>query len=138
MYLVSTLLKSKYVQYELIARMNEEYLVSAGVDKVLIIWDHDSGEKVARFGQQPNISAGIHLAHDMVIAMTIDGVVRAFAIREKEMVKQFRVADLSKQDGLSLSDRKALQEMGSGAGGSCAIQWATGDGPIVTVSYQAK
>ena len=117
--------------------MNEKYLVSAGVDKVLVAWDHESGEKVARFGQQPNISAGLHLVHDRLISITIDGVVRTYDIGRGEMIRQFKISDLSKQVGLDSEDRKAVQDVGGGSGGSGMIQWASGSGSTVAVSSNA-
>ena len=114
--------------------MNEKYLVSAGVDKVLVVWDHESGEKVARFGQQPNISAGLHLVQENLVSITIDGVVRAYDIGRGEMVRQFKISDLGKQVDLGVDDRKAVQDVGGGSGGSGMIQWASGSGLTVTVN----
>jgi WD40 repeat protein len=114
--------------------MNDQYLVSAGVDKVLVVWDVETGEKIARFGQQPNISAVLHLVHDKLISITIDGVVRAFDVGKGEMVRQFKISDLYKQLDLGTEDRKAVQDVGGGSGGSGMIQWASGSGTTVTVS----
>jgi len=117
--------------------MNDKYLVSAGVDKVLVVWDFETGEKIARFGQQPNISAGLHLVHDKLISITIDGVVRAYDIGLGEMIRQFKISDLSKLVDLGLDDRKAVQDVGGGSGGSGMIQWASGSGSTVTVNSNA-
>jgi len=117
--------------------MNEKYLVSTGADKVLVVWDHESGEKVARFGQQPNISAGLHLVQDKLISITIDGVVRTYDIGLGEMVRQFKISDLSKQVGFDSEDRKAVQDVGGGSGGIGTVQWASGSGSTVTVSSNA-
>jgi WD40 repeat protein len=114
--------------------MNDKYLVSAGVDRVLVVWDHETGERVARFGQQPNISAGLHLVHDKLISITIDGVVRAYDIGKGEMVRQFKISDLCKQVDLDSEDRKAVLDVGAGSGGSGMVQWASSSGSTVTVS----
>jgi WD40 repeat protein len=114
--------------------MNDKYLVSAGVDKVLVVWDHETGEKVARFGQQPNISAGLHLVHDKLISITIDGVVRTYDVSKGEMVRQFKMSDLYKQVDLDSEDRKAVQDLGAGSGESGMVQWASGSSSTVTVS----
>jgi WD40 repeat protein len=117
--------------------MNDKYLVSAGVDKVLMVWDHETGEKIARFGQQPNISAGLHLVHNKLISITIDGVVRSYDIGKGEMIRQFKISDLYKQLDLDTDDRKAVQDVGGGSGGSGMVQWASGSGSTVTVSSNA-
>lgn len=114
--------------------MNEKYLVSAGVDKVLVVWDYETGEKIARFGQQPNISAGLYLVHDRLISITIDGVIRAYDIGKGEMVRQFKIGDLGRQVDLGIEDRQAVQEIGAGSGGNGMVQWASGSGSSVTVS----
>jgi pyrimidine and pyridine-specific 5'-nucleotidase len=114
--------------------MNDKYLVSAGVDKVLIIWDHETGEKIARFGQQPNISAGLHLVHDKLISITIDGVVRAYDVGKEELIRQFKMSDLYKQLDVDTEDRKAVQDIGAGSGGVGMVQWASGSGSTMTVS----
>jgi pyrimidine and pyridine-specific 5'-nucleotidase len=118
-------------------RMNDKYLVSAGVDKVLVIWDFETGEKIARFGQQPNISAGLHLVQENLVSITIDGVVRAYDIGRGEMIRQSKISDLGRQVDLGVDDRKAVQDVGGGSGGSGMIQWASGSGSTVTVSSNA-
>jgi hypothetical protein len=114
--------------------MNDKYLMSAGVDKVLVVWDVETKEKIARFGQQPNISAGLHLVHDKLISITIDGVARAYDVGKGEMIRQFKISDLSKQVDSDTEERKAVQDIGAGSGGSGMVQWASGSGSTVTVS----
>jgi WD40 repeat protein len=114
--------------------MNDKYLVSSGVDKVLVVWNYETGEKIARFGQQPNISAGIHLVQDRLISITIDGIVRAYDVGKGELIRQFKISDLGKQVGCGDEDRKSLSEVGGGAGGSGMVQWACGSGSTMIVS----
>jgi len=118
---------------ELMIRMNSQYLVSAGADKVLVVWDIETGQRVARFGQQPNISAGLHLFHDSLISITIDGLVRAYDIGKGELVRQFKICELGKQVDLADDDRKAIQDIGGLMGGTSMVQWASGSGSMVTV-----
>jgi hypothetical protein len=117
--------------------MNDKYLMSAGVDKVLVVWDVETKEKIARFGQQPNISAGLHLVQENLVSITIDGVVRAYDIGRGEMIRQSKISDLGRQVDLGVDDRKAVQDVGGGSGGSGMIQWASGSGSTVTVSSNA-
>jgi hypothetical protein len=114
--------------------MNDRHLVSSGVDKVLVVWNYETGAKIARFGQQPNISAGLHLVQDMLISITIDGIVRAYDIGKGEMIRQFKISDLSKQASCGDGDRKSWSEVGGGVGGSGMIQWACGSGSTMIVS----
>ena len=114
--------------------MNEKYLVSAGIDKVLVVWDYETGERFARFGQQPNISAGLHLAQDKLICITIDGLVRAYDIGKADLIRQFKISDLGKQVDSSVDDLEAVQDVGGGSGGINMVHWASGSGSTVTVS----
>jgi WD40 repeat protein len=112
--------------------MNDRYLVSAGADKVLLVWDYETGERLAKFAQQPNLCAGLHLVHDNVISISIDGVVRTFDIGKKEMIKQCRIADLAK--GCLIEEAKeVVSEIGDGVGKG-TIKWVSGTGSILTVS----
>ncbi|ORX33682.1 WD40-repeat-containing domain protein [Kockovaella imperatae] len=75
--------------------INHRWLVSAGADKALVVWDWRTGEKVTKFGQQTNICAGIHLLEDYIMAMTVDGIIRTFGIVEREMLGQHRLTDIA-------------------------------------------
>lgn len=77
-------------------RINAKWAVSAGADKTIIVWDWRTGDKHLKFGQQTNICIGLHLAGDMVISMTTDGIIRAFSITRREMVVQYKLWDLTK------------------------------------------
>lgn len=113
--------------------MNDRYLVSAGADKVLLVWDYETGERLAKVAQQPNLCAGLHLVHDKVISISIDGVVRTFDMGKKEMVKQFRIADLAKGCLLEAEAKEVVSEVGDGVGKG-TINWVSGTGSILTVS----
>lgn len=79
--------------------LNEEYLVSVGQDKAICVWDHRSGERIVRFGQQSNVSLGVSLVDkDKLVAVTIDGVIRSFSLRSKKMIGEFHLSKLLKND----------------------------------------
>lgn len=80
--------------------LNERYLVSVGQDKAICVWDYrKGGERVVRFGQQSNVSLGVSLIDsDKLVAVTIDGVIRAFSIRSKQLVGEFHVSKLGRKD----------------------------------------
>lgn len=100
--------------------MNDKYLISAGADKAIVVWDYESGEKITRFGQQTNICVGIHLVHDKVISVTVDGVIRAFDIGKRAIVAQYRLEQLCKT---------SFETSAS----PVSVQWVEGKGSLLTV-----
>jgi WD40 repeat protein len=74
--------------------INENYVVSAGSDKVIIVWDRSTGDRIVKFGQQPNTCMGIHLIDELVISVTVDGMVRVFGMAQKSMIGEVRITDL--------------------------------------------
>lgn len=95
--------------------LNERYLVSVGQDKAICVWDYrKGGERVVRFGQQSNVSLGVSLIDsDKLVAVTIDGVIRAFSIRSKQLVGEFHVSKLGRKD----ADTTALMKEFAGEQG---------------------
>ncbi|WRT65681.1 uncharacterized protein IL334_002626 [Kwoniella shivajii] len=115
--------------------LNENHLVSAGADKALVVWSWRTGEKIVRFGQQTNICVGIQLVHDQIVAITVDGVIRAFSIKKREMIAQFKISDLGRTLGKSEKEmewKSRLKAVGSGQGGSGMINWFEGQGRWMT------
>ena len=84
-----------------------------------------------RFGQQTNICVGIQLIHDYILAVTVDGVIRTFSIAKREMLAQFRLADLSKEAKPTV--RNKVKDVGGGVGGSGMVTWFEGQGRFMTV-----
>ncbi|KAH7922531.1 hypothetical protein BV22DRAFT_1037365 [Leucogyrophana mollusca] len=85
--------------------LSSRNLVSAGADKALVCWDWRAGTKIVRFGQQTTINIGVQLVGggteaegERVIGVTIDGIVRVFSIKRREMVSQFKLAELGGSD----------------------------------------
>lgn len=106
--------------------LSDRYLVSAGADKVLVVWNYETGDKIIKFAQQPNLCAGLHLVHDKLISITIDGIIRTYDIAQKATVREFKLVDL--EMGRSLDRQVILAKMGDGA-----INWVSGTGPVLTV-----
>lgn len=74
--------------------MNSDYLVSAGQDKTIVVWEWRTGTKRVVFGQQTNLCLGVQLVDvDKVVAITIDGVIRTFDVTTREMLGQFKIPD---------------------------------------------
>ncbi|KAJ7489148.1 hypothetical protein FB451DRAFT_1522502, partial [Mycena latifolia] len=85
--------------------LSAKNLVSAGADKALVCWDWRAGSKIVRFGQQTTINVGVQIVQstdrsegERVVSVTIDGVVRVFSIQRREMISQFRLAELGGTD----------------------------------------
>ncbi|KAL4252237.1 putative E3 ubiquitin ligase complex SCF subunit sconB [Abortiporus biennis] len=85
--------------------LSSKNLVSAGADKALVCWDWRAGTKIVRFGQQTTVNIGVQIIGsstpeegERVVSVTIDGIVRVFSIRRREMVSQFKLAELGGGD----------------------------------------
>ncbi|CAD6912280.1 unnamed protein product [Tilletia caries] len=96
--------------------LSEDVLVSVGQDKAIV------------FGQQSNVSLGISIVDkDKIVAVTVDGIIRTFCIRRKEMIGQF---DLSKLGGVD----RALSAQLAGIGGDGMLQWFAAHGNSMTLA----
>lgn len=92
-------------------------------------WDWKTGAKIVRFGQQSNVSLGVSLVDtDKLVAVTVDGVIRCFSIKRKEMIGQFHLAKLG-DPSLSLASR-----LGDLAAGSTMLEWFAAHGNTLTVA----
>ncbi|KZT25821.1 hypothetical protein NEOLEDRAFT_1132791 [Neolentinus lepideus HHB14362 ss-1] len=84
--------------------LSSKNLVSAGADKALVCWDWRAGTKIVRFGQQTTVNIGVQLVGgeegggERVVSVTIDGIVRVFSIRRREMMSQFKLSELGGTD----------------------------------------
>ncbi|EGN94599.1 hypothetical protein SERLA73DRAFT_163115 [Serpula lacrymans var. lacrymans S7.3] len=88
--------------------LSSKNLVSAGADKALVCWDWRAGTKIVRFGQQTTINIGVQIIQgdggvaggegERVVSVTIDGIVRVFSIKRREMVSQFKLSELGGGD----------------------------------------
>ncbi|KZT70659.1 hypothetical protein DAEQUDRAFT_756263 [Daedalea quercina L-15889] len=85
--------------------LSSKNLVSAGADKALVCWDWRAGTKIVRFGQQTTVNIGVQIIGsnssqegERVVSVTIDGIVRVFSIKRREMVSQFKLAELGGGD----------------------------------------
>ncbi|KAK4688067.1 hypothetical protein P7C73_g2033, partial [Tremellales sp. Uapishka_1] len=112
--------------------IGEKWLISAGADKALVVWDWRTGQKVVRFGQQTNICVGIQLVHDQIIAVTVDGIIRTFSIRQRQMLSEYKISHLGKMSSSEM--RARLRDIGGGPGGVGMITWFEGQGRFVTVA----
>lgn len=110
--------------------ISEDYLVSVGQDKAIVVWDWRSGTKIVRFGQQSNVSLGVSIVdQDKLVAVTVDGIVRTFDLgsTKKEMLGQFDIAKLSPELSSRLS---GLRD------GSTMMQWFAAHGDTITLGSQ--
>ncbi|OJT07766.1 F-box/WD repeat-containing protein 7 [Trametes pubescens] len=87
--------------------LSSKNLVSAGADKALVCWDWRAGTKIVRFGQQTTVNIGVQIIGssreeegERVVSVTIDGIVRVFSIKRREMMSQFKLSELGYGDPL--------------------------------------
>lgn len=106
--------------------INDTFLVSVGQDKAVVVWDWKKGTKIVRFGQQSNVSLGVSIVDgDKIVAVTIDGIIRTFSIRKKELIGQYDLAKLSpKLAGLGKGD----------ANGSNVLSWFAAHKNTITLA----
>ncbi|KAH0828736.1 hypothetical protein J3R83DRAFT_3157 [Lanmaoa asiatica] len=86
--------------------LSSRNLVSAGADKALVCWDWRAGTKIVRFGQQTTVNIGVQIVGssgatdegERVVGVTIDGIVRVFSIKRREMISQFKLSELGGSD----------------------------------------
>ncbi|KXN92108.1 hypothetical protein AN958_09162 [Leucoagaricus sp. SymC.cos] len=64
--------------------LSSKNLVSAGADKALVCWDI--------------IAGGVAEEGERVVGVTIDGIVRVFSIKQREMISQFKLSELGVGD----------------------------------------
>ncbi|KAF9479123.1 hypothetical protein BDN70DRAFT_879098 [Pholiota conissans] len=146
--------------------LSSKNLVSAGADKALVCWDWRAGTKIVRFGQQTTINIGVQLIAgdggsgsadegERVVSVTIDGIVRVFSIKRREMISQFKLAELGAGDpvlnaklfNVGTAPNNMLQWFAAkGTQMTCAtksiimhLQWQEGDAaPIAAASITAS
>ncbi|KAF9540693.1 hypothetical protein CPC08DRAFT_824448 [Agrocybe pediades] len=147
--------------------LSSKNLVSAGADKALVCWDWRAGTKIVRFGQQTTINIGVQLIAgdaseggaanegERVVSVTIDGIVRVFSIKRREMISQFKLSELgggdpvlnSKLFNVGTAPNNMLQWFAAkGTQMTCAtksvilhLQWNEGEAtPIAAASMTAN
>ncbi|KAF9449871.1 hypothetical protein P691DRAFT_631732, partial [Macrolepiota fuliginosa MF-IS2] len=123
--------------------LSSKNLVSAGADKALVCWDWRSGTKIVRFGQQTTINIGVQIIAgdggggageegERVIGVTIDGIVRVFSIKRREMISQFRLSELGAGDPVL---NAKLHNVGSAPNNM--LQWFAAKGTQMTCATKS-
>ncbi|KAF8638454.1 hypothetical protein AX17_002188 [Amanita inopinata Kibby_2008] len=139
--------------------LSSKNLVSAGADKALVCWDWRAGTKIVRFGQQTTINIGVQIIAggggkeeegERVVGVTIDGIVRVFSIKRREMISQFKLSELGGSDpvlnaklfNVGSAPNNMLQWFAAkGTQMTCAtksiilhLQWQEGDSSVTTTA----
>ncbi|KAF7971145.1 hypothetical protein HWV62_21952 [Athelia sp. TMB] len=119
--------------------LSRSHLVSAGADKALVCWDWRAGTKIVRWGQQTTINVGVQIIAgggggegERVASVTIDGVVRVFSIEKREMVSQFRLAELGGGDPVL-----GAKLFNVGAAPNGMLQWFAAKGTQMTCATKS-
>lgn len=77
--------------------------------RAIEVWDWRTGSKIVRFGQQSNVSLGVSIVDgDKIVAVTVDGIIRTFSIRRKEMIGQFNLTKLGGEDAFVTAQLEGL------------------------------
>ncbi|KAI0635102.1 hypothetical protein C8Q77DRAFT_1217037 [Trametes polyzona] len=119
--------------------LSSKNLVSAGADKALVCWDWRAGTKIVRFGQQTTVNIGVQIIGssreeegERVVSVTIDGIVRVFSIKRREMVSQFKLSELGGGD--PVLNAKLLQV---GRAPDNMLQWFAAKGTQMTCATKS-
>ncbi|KAI0674245.1 hypothetical protein C8Q78DRAFT_1184312 [Trametes maxima] len=119
--------------------LSSKNLVSAGADKALVCWDWRAGTKIVRFGQQTTVNIGVQIIGssreeegERVVSVTIDGIVRVFSIKRREMVSQFKLSELGAGD--PVLNAKLLQV---GRAPDNMLQWFAAKGTQMTCATKS-
>lgn len=119
--------------------LSSRNLVSAGADKALVCWDWRAGTKIVRFGQQTTVNIGVQLVGspsaeegERVVSVTIDGIVRVFSIKRREMMSQFKLSELGGNDPLLNAKLWNV-----GAAPSNMLQWFAAKGTQMTCATKS-
>ncbi|KAI6040715.1 hypothetical protein EDC04DRAFT_3110694 [Pisolithus marmoratus] len=119
--------------------LSSRNLVSAGADKALVCWDWRAGTKIVRFGQQTTVNIGVQLIGspnaeegERVVSVTIDGIVRVFSIKRREMISQFKLSELGSSDPLL-----SAKLWNVGAAPSNMLQWFAAKGTQMTCATKS-
>lgn len=118
--------------------LSSKNLVSAGADKALVCWDWRAGTKIVRFGQQTTVNIGVQLIAsgeeegERVVSVTIDGIVRVFSIKRREMISQFKLSELGFGDPVL---NAKLHNVGTGSNNM--LQWFAAKGTQMTCATKS-
>ncbi|KAF9585853.1 hypothetical protein BGW38_000409 [Lunasporangiospora selenospora] len=80
--------------------INETYLVTAGFDQTVLVWNWRSCRKVASFRAHNEVILGVHLSGNTVFSCCIDATLRVYDIPSKTLLHQVRLFEV--QPGVSL------------------------------------
>ncbi|KAF9233768.1 hypothetical protein BU15DRAFT_90225 [Melanogaster broomeanus] len=120
--------------------LSSRNLVSAGADKALVCWDWRAGTKIVRFGQQTTVNIGVQIVGsagapeegERVVSVTIDGIVRVFSIKRREMMSQFKLSELGGSDPVLNSKLHNV-----GAAPNNMLQWFAAKGTQMTCATKS-
>ncbi|KAF9433926.1 hypothetical protein BGZ76_008798 [Entomortierella beljakovae] len=80
--------------------INEIYLVTAGFDQTVLVWNWMTGQKVASFRAHNEVILGVHLSTNILYTFCIDATLRVFEISTRTLLYQAKLFDV--QQGASL------------------------------------
>ncbi|KAF9127770.1 hypothetical protein BGW39_005630 [Mortierella sp. 14UC] len=91
--------------------INESYLVTAGFDQTVLVWNWSTGRKIASFRAHNEVILGVHLLKNTVYTFCIDATLRVFDIPSRTLLHQVKLFDVPQGSSLQwscLQDRMFL------------------------------
>ncbi|KAF9100132.1 hypothetical protein BGX29_006772 [Mortierella sp. GBA35] len=80
--------------------INESYLVTAGFDQTVLVWNWSTGRRVASFRAHNEVILGVHLMKNTVFTFCIDATLRVFDVPSRTLLHQVKLFEV--QQGSSL------------------------------------
>ncbi|KAF9911027.1 hypothetical protein EC991_004899 [Linnemannia zychae] len=83
--------------------INESYLVTAGFDQTVLVWNWSTGRKVASFRAHNEVILGVHLLNKTVYTFCIDATLRVFDIPSRALLHQVKLFEVPQGSSLQWS-----------------------------------
>ncbi|KAG0372648.1 hypothetical protein BGX24_012758 [Mortierella sp. AD032] len=83
--------------------INESYLVTAGFDQTVLVWNWSTGRKVASFRAHSEMILGVHLMKNTVYTFCIDATLRVFDVPSRTLLHQVKLLDVPQGTSLQWS-----------------------------------
>ncbi|KAG0029567.1 hypothetical protein BGZ81_003629 [Podila clonocystis] len=83
--------------------ISDRYLVTAGFDQTVLVWNWNTGRKIASFRAHNEVILSVHLTKNTVYSFCIDATLRAFDIPSRTLLHQVKLLDLQPNSTLQWS-----------------------------------
>ncbi|KAF9396306.1 hypothetical protein CPC16_003274 [Podila verticillata] len=83
--------------------ISDRYLVTAGFDQTVLVWNWNTGRRIASFRAHNEVILSVHLIKNTVYSFCIDATLRAFDIPSRTLLHQVKLLDLQPNSTLQWS-----------------------------------